>query len=199
MTSGTLTKAAIVRLFVDSQRLIVKAKSDQMCEIRLTKLPYVAQQVGIVHFYAVAEIKGLSCRPRWMDEWKNLLTSTHVGLSCGQPRVMSHKNLGSKVRRRLTDFRELTAREMTGFDCTCDPSNGAVLTELKTWGRKPKFLSKASLPRSCKLEAAANPVETADTWASWMMVSFSSDNFDLWSFGDSSSLTDATMESASEA
>ena len=47
--------------------------------MRLTKLPYVAQQVGIVHFYAVAEIKGLPCRLRWMDEWRNLLTSTHVG------------------------------------------------------------------------------------------------------------------------
>ena len=56
-----------------------ESKSDQMCEIRLTKLPYVAQQVGVVHFYAAAEIKGLSCRLRWMDEWRNLLTSTHVG------------------------------------------------------------------------------------------------------------------------
>ena len=57
--------AAMVRLFVDSQRLIyAESKSDQMCEIRLTKLPYVAQQVGIVHFYAVTEIKGLSCRLR---------------------------------------------------------------------------------------------------------------------------------------
>ena len=74
-----LAMVAIVRLFVDSQRLIAQSKSDQMCEIRLTKLPYVAQQVGIVYFYAVTEIKGLSCRLRWMDEWRNLLTSTHVG------------------------------------------------------------------------------------------------------------------------
>ena len=50
-----------------------------MCEIRLTKLSRAAQQVGIVHFYAVTEIKGLSCRLRWMREWRNLLTSTHVG------------------------------------------------------------------------------------------------------------------------
>ena len=56
-----------------------KSKSDQMCELRLTKSPYVAQQVGIVYFYAVAEIKGLSCRLRCMDGWRNLLTSTHVG------------------------------------------------------------------------------------------------------------------------
>ena len=50
-----------------------------MCEIRLTKLSCAAQQVGIVHFYAVTEIKGLSCRLWWMCEWRNLLTSTHVG------------------------------------------------------------------------------------------------------------------------
>ena len=43
-----------------------ESKWDQMCELRLTKLPYVAQQVGIVYFYAVAEIKGchVAC-----DEW----------------------------------------------------------------------------------------------------------------------------------
>ena len=50
-----------------------------MCEIRLTKLPCAAQRVGIMHFYAVTEIKGLSCRLRWIREWRNLLTSTHVG------------------------------------------------------------------------------------------------------------------------
>ena len=27
-------------------------------------------------------------------------------------------NLGSKVQAQLTDFRELTAREITGFDCS---------------------------------------------------------------------------------
>ena len=43
------------------------------------KLSCVAQQVGIVHFYAVTEIKGLSCRLWWMHERRNLLTSTHVG------------------------------------------------------------------------------------------------------------------------
>ena len=36
-----------------------------MCEIRLTKLPHMAQQVGIVHFYAVTEITALC------DEWKS--------------------------------------------------------------------------------------------------------------------------------
>ena len=80
VTSGTLAVAAIVRIVCwQSEAGCAESKSDQMCEIRLTKLPYVAQQVDIVHFYAVAEIKGLSCRLRWMDEWRNLLTSTHVG------------------------------------------------------------------------------------------------------------------------
>ena len=43
------------------------------------KLSCAAQQVGIVHFYAVTEIKGLSCHLWWMREWRNLVTSTHVG------------------------------------------------------------------------------------------------------------------------
>ena len=50
-----------------------------MCEIRLTKLSCAAQWVGTVHFYAVTEIKGLSCRLWWMREWRKLLTSTHLG------------------------------------------------------------------------------------------------------------------------
>ena len=79
---------------------------------------------------------------------------------------------------------------------TWGPSNGAVLTVLKTWGWKPKFLSKASLRRSWRLDAAANPAETAETWASWIMANFSRSNSDLWSFVDSSSITDATIESA---
>ena len=64
-------------LFVDSRRQIARSQNrSRMCEIRLTKLSCVAQQVGIVHFYAVTEIKGLSCRLWWMGEWSNLLTST---------------------------------------------------------------------------------------------------------------------------
>ena len=67
-------------LFVDSRRQIARSQNrSRMCEIRLTKLSCAAQQVGIVHFYAVTEIKGLSCRLWWMREWRNLLTLTHVG------------------------------------------------------------------------------------------------------------------------
>ena len=67
-------------LFVDSRRQIARSQNRRrMCEIRLTKLSCAAQQVGIVHFYAVTEIKVLSCRLWWMREWRNLLTSTHVG------------------------------------------------------------------------------------------------------------------------
>ena len=66
-------------LFVDSRRQIARSQNRrQMCEIRLTKLSCVAQQVGIVHFYAVTDIKGLSCPLWWMPEWRNLLTSTPV-------------------------------------------------------------------------------------------------------------------------
>ena len=67
-------------LFVDSRRQIAQSQNRRrMCEIRLTKLSCAAQQVGIVHFYAVTDIKGLSCPLWWMREWRNLLTSTHVG------------------------------------------------------------------------------------------------------------------------
>ena len=70
----------IFTLFVDSRRQIARSQNrNRMCEIRLTKLSCAAQQVGIVHFYAVTEIKGLSCRLWWIREWRNLLTSTHVG------------------------------------------------------------------------------------------------------------------------
>ena len=64
-------------LFVDSGRLIARSQNrSRMCEKRLTKLSCVAQRVVIVHFYAVTEIKGLSCRLWWIREWRNLLTST---------------------------------------------------------------------------------------------------------------------------
>ena len=67
-------------LFVDSRRQIARSQNrSRMCEIRLTKLSCAAQQEGIVHFYAVTDIKGLSCPLWWMREWRNLLTSTHVG------------------------------------------------------------------------------------------------------------------------
>ena len=54
-----------------------------------------------------------------VEKFAHFNTCGSSALSCGQLRVTSHKNLGSKVRPRLTDFRELTAREITGFDCTC--------------------------------------------------------------------------------
>ena len=67
-------------LFVDSWRQIARSQNrSRMCEIRLTKLSCAAQQVGFVHFYAVTEIKGLSCPLWWMRERRNLLRSTHVG------------------------------------------------------------------------------------------------------------------------
>ena len=67
-------------LFVDSRRQIAQSQNRRrMCEKRLTKLSCAAQQEGIVHFYAVTDIKGLSCPLWWMREWRNLLTSTHVG------------------------------------------------------------------------------------------------------------------------
>ena len=92
----------------------MESKSDQMCEIRLTKLPYVAQRVGIVHFYAATEINGVVMSPVMngrVEKFAHFNTRGSLALSSGHPQVTSHKNLGSKVRARLTDFRELTARD----------------------------------------------------------------------------------------
>ena len=77
VTYGILAMAAIVCW--QSEADTRSQNRSRMCEIRLTKLSCAAQQVGIVHFYAVTEIKGLSCRLWWMRERRNLLTSTHVG------------------------------------------------------------------------------------------------------------------------
>ena len=77
VTYGILTMAAIVCW--QSEAGCADQNWRRMCEIRLIKLSRVAQQVGIVHFYAVTDIKGLSCPLWWMREWRNLLTSTHVG------------------------------------------------------------------------------------------------------------------------
>ena len=64
-----------------------------MCEICPTKLSYVAQQVGIVHFYAVTEIKGLvmsSAMNGRVEKFAHFNTCGSPALSCGQPRVTSH-------------------------------------------------------------------------------------------------------------
>ena len=79
---------------------------------------------------------------------------------------------------------------------TCNPSNGAVHTMLRTWGWNPKFWSIASLRTYWRLDAAANPDDMAATWASWMIASFSLSSFDLSSLGDDSEMTEVTMESA---
>ena len=115
VTYRTLAMAAIV----DSQKLIAWNQNPTkfVKYVWLSCLMWPSRR-GIVHFYAVTEIKGLSCPQWWMRECKNLLTSTRVlpGLSCGQPSVASHYNLGCKVWVRLTDFRELTGHEISGVD-----------------------------------------------------------------------------------
>ena len=77
VTFETLAMAAIVCW--QSEADCMESKSEQMCEILLIMWPCLAQQMSIVLFYAVTEIKGLWCRLRWMAEWRNLLTSTDVG------------------------------------------------------------------------------------------------------------------------
>ena len=76
VTYGTLGMAAIVCW--QSEADCAEPKSEPNVW-NTSKLPCAAQRVGIVHFYAVTEIKGLSCRLRCIREWRNLLTSAHVG------------------------------------------------------------------------------------------------------------------------
>ena len=64
-------------------------------------------------------VKGLSCRLWWMREWRNLLTSTHVGHrlchvgSCEWWVTKIWVQCGS-----ATDFQELTGHKLTRVDCT---------------------------------------------------------------------------------
>ena len=76
VTYGILTMAAIVCW--QSEADCAESKSEANVW-NTPKLSCAAQQEGIVHFYAVTDIKGLSCPLWWMREWRNLLTSTHVG------------------------------------------------------------------------------------------------------------------------
>ena len=92
--------------------------------------------------------------------------------------------------------RTLFCRTLGSGPRTWGPSNGAVLTVLRTCGCKPKLLSSVSRRSNCRLEAAANP---AETWAYWMIANFLHSNLLLWSFGESSSITDASIESAKDA
>ena len=107
--------------------------------------------------------------------------------------------LDATMRSACRMVRTLCCRTLGSGPRMWDPSKGAVLTALWTCGWKLKFLSKVSCHNSWRLEAAAKPAETAATWASWMMASFSSSSLGRWSLGDSSSITDATMEFAKEA
>ena len=66
---------------------------------------------------------------------------------------------------------------------TWSPSNGAVCTEERTWGCKLKFFRRASRPSNCRFNAAAKPADTAETWASWIMASFSRRSFVCSSLG----------------
>ena len=90
-------------------------------------------------------------------------------------------------------------RTLGSGSSTWEPLNGAVLTVDRTLGWNPKFFNKASRRNSWRLEAAAKPADTAETWASWIMANISLRSFVLSSLGDSSSMTDATMESARDA
>ena len=103
-------------LFVDSRRQIAQSQNRRrMCEKRLTKLSCAAQQEGIVHFYAVTDIKGLSCPLWWMREWRNLLTSTHVGYRSVIRAVASGVSLKFGVQGAIRRFLEAATLKFDGW------------------------------------------------------------------------------------
>ena len=129
-------------LFVDSRRLIARSQNrSRMCEIRLTKLPCAAQRVGIAYFYAVTEIKGLSCRLRWIHEWRNLLTLTKLPCAAQQMgiayfyAVTEIKGLSCRLRW-IRERRNLLTSTHVGYRVSHGGSRECRVT--KIWGPRGK-------------------------------------------------------------
>ena len=65
----------------------------------------------------------------------------------------------------------------------------------KNLGLELKFFRRASRRSNCRFDAAAKPADTAETCASWIMANFSRRSLERSSLGESSAITDATIES----
>ena len=111
-----------------------ESNRSRMCEIRLAKLSCAAQQVGIVHFYAVTEIKGLSCRLWWMREWRNLLTPTHVGYRSVIRAVASGTSLkfGVQGASATNWFSRVNGARDNGIRLYCTVTNADKLEPFQT-------------------------------------------------------------------
>ena len=139
-------------------------------------------------------IKDWSPRSR-LPGWRHFRTGLDLTWRCFWVKVTDEPAILSACLMVRTRFWRTLGSGLS----TWEPSNGAVLTVDRTWGWNPKFFSKASRRSNWRLDAAAKPADTAETWASWSMANFSLRSFVRSSLGESSSITDATMKSAREA
>ena len=131
-------------------------------------------------FFLVEEVVFVLVLLLSVDFWTKVTDKPAILSVCRMVQTLFRRTLGSGPR-------------------TWGPSEGAVLTWIRTCGWKLKFLNRTSPHSNCRLEAAAKLAETAETWASWMIANLSRSNLVLWFFRESSSITEATIESAMEA
>ena len=110
----------------------------------------------------------LTSRPQTIKHWRS-------GLLClDRRRFLSDLGWGCFFACRM--LRTRCCSTFGSEPRTCDPSNRAVHTLLRTCGWNTKFCSKASLHSNCRLDAAANSEDMAATCASWITANFSLSN-----------------------
>ena len=134
---------------------------------------------------------GTPARSRLLG-WRHFRAGLGLSMLLGE----SHRRASHQVS--LPDGTYTVWRTFGLGPTTWFPSNGAVRTEERTWGWKPKFFRRASRRSNCRFDAAAKSADTAETCASWIMASFSRRSLERSSLGESSSITEATIESAKE-
>ena len=137
-------------------------------------------------------VKDWSSRSRLLG-WRHFRAGLGLSMLLGE----SHRRASHQVS--LPDGTYTVWRTFGSGPTTWFPSNDAVRTKERTWGWKPKFFRRASRRSNCKFDAAAKSADTAETCASWIMASFSRRSLERSSLGESSSITEATIESAKEA
>ena len=119
VTSGTLVMAAIVRLFVDSQRLIARSQNRTKC-VKYVWLSYPTWPSRWVLCISRQWLRLKGCHVA-CDEWASgeICSLQHMWvIGSIMWAAASDESLKFCVQgATATDFRELTAREITGFDC----------------------------------------------------------------------------------
>ena len=119
VTTGTLAMAAIVRLFVDSQRLIARNENRTKC-VKYVWLSYPMWPRRWVLCISMQWLRLKGCHVA-CDEWKSgeICSLQHmwvIGSVMWAAASDESRKFGVQGAT-ATDFRELKAREITGFDC----------------------------------------------------------------------------------